>query len=101
MKKRWIIGLLALLLLAAALKILSRKPILIGAENLPASLRETVTGQAGGLYSSRLPLVPVCVVIDGVSATSVDYTIHYFPFGSVGMTWVEGDGYSIEAPLMR
>ncbi len=101
MKKRWITGLLALLLLAAALGVLSQRPILIGAENLPASLREAVTEQAGGLYSSRLPLVPVCVVIDGVSATSVDYTIYYVPFGSVGMTWVEGDGYSIRAPLVR
>ena len=55
--------------------------------------------QARGLYSRRLPLVPVLVRLDGMEGGTVFYTIHYFPFGTVGMSFSEEGLYNIEKPL--
>ena len=73
-------------------------PLLCGLE-VPKVLEAAVLDQAEGLYSKRLPLMPVVVRITGFDRERVYYTIDYFPFGSVGMSYHPQDGYNIEKPL--
>lgn len=75
-------------------------PPLCGLE-LSVSDEEAIRSQAKGMYSKRLPLIPVLIRIADCSAESVYYTIYYFPFGSVGMSYHCRDGYNIEKPLLR
>lgn len=92
---------LLILLLAAALILgaLCARPPLLGAEDLSAEMTEAIRGQAQGVYSSRLPLIPLWVTVQSRDAQRVEYTIHYFPFGTVGMSYTVADGYNIEKPL--
>ena len=46
-------------------------------------------------------MIPVYVRIDSYAEEKLYYTIYYFPFGTVGMSYVEGDGYNIEKSLSR
>ena len=62
---------------------------------------EAVKEQAQGVYSSRLPLIPVYVRVDSYMEEKIFYTIYYFPFGTVEMSYIEGDGYNIEKSLSR
>ena len=98
-RKRWIIILAALLILALALGVSARHPFIVHSDNLPQDYYSAVQSQAKGLYSSRVPLVPIFVSIDDLECDTVFYTIHYFPFGTVGMAYSQGDGYNIEKPL--
>ena len=102
MKKRLaVIGIVFLLLLLILAGVMDGIfPVLLG-EELPESYEQSVLGQAAGPYSRKLPLAPVLVWVDGVSAETVYYTIFYFPFGSVGMSYNRSDGYNIEKPLSR
>lgn len=96
MKRRfWIVIILLLLLLAG----FCVRPILICSADLPEPYLLAVRNDARGFYSSKLPLVPLYVTVDGFSDRGLYYTIHYFPFGSVGMSYLEGDGYNTEKPL--
>lgn len=96
--KRWII-IVALFILALALKVSIDHPFIAYSDNLPKDYYSAVQNQAKGLYSSRVPLIPIFVSIDALERETVFYTIHYFPFGTVGMAYAQGDGYSIEKPL--
>ena len=60
---------------------------------------EAAERQARGLYSARLPLIPVHVSLDRMEQGTVYYTICYFPFGTVGMSYSEEGLYNIEKPL--
>jgi len=68
--------------------------------DLPEDTREAIKSQAEGVYSHTLPLLPVFISVKDVSEDLVRYTIYYFPFGTVGMSFSETDGYCIEKPLM-
>ena len=87
-------------LLIIALCILASRPMIFCTPDLPESHRKAIESQAAGVYSHKLPLVPVYVTVDSFSEESVYYTIHYFPFGTVDMAYTEGDGYNIEKPLI-
>ena len=94
------VTLLLLVILAGVLYHGCQGPVLKGAK-LPDYYEEAVLSQAMGLYSQKLPLVPVLVRVDAFSEETVHYTIFYFPFGSVGMSYNRSDGYNIEKPLSR
>ncbi len=95
--RRWIAA--AALLAALALGWLCRHPVVIRKEYVTPPLIEAAERQARGLYSCRLPLIPVCVSLDRMEGGTVFYTIRYFPFGTVGMSYSEEGLYNIEKPL--
>lgn len=99
MKKSILIFITVLILLSICLSLLASNPIISCNTAVSEQDLEAIKGQSKGVYSSRLPLVPVYVSVDGISQGTVFYTIHYFPFGTVGMSYTEGDGYNIEKPL--
>lgn len=98
-QKRWTIAIAACFALIFALKIFSDHPFIVRGDSVPEDYYAAIQDQAKGLYSSRVPLVPIFVSIDDLERDTVFYTIHYFPFGTVGMAYSQGDGYSIEKPL--
>ena len=101
MKKKGLRIAAIIVLLIAALCILSFRPIVYCGTELPGGCLAAIKSQSAGIYSHRLPLVPVFVSVDSFSRGKVSYTIYYFPFGTVGMSYTEQDGYNIEKPLTR
>lgn len=97
-RKRWII-IAALFILSLVLKISTDHPFIVRGDSVPEDYYAAIQDQAKGLYSSRVPLVPIFVSIDDLERGTVVYTIYYFPFGTVGMAYSQGDGYNIEKPL--
>lgn len=67
--------------------------------DMPQMTYEAIESQAEGTYSDKLPLVAVYVNVTEYSQGKAYYTIHYFPFGTVGMSYSESDGYNIEKQL--
>jgi hypothetical protein len=98
MKKRIVIPLLVLLLVLVLCISAVRPPVLFGS-GLSEEARKAVQSQSAGLYSRRLPLVPLFVTVDRLESQRVYYTIWYFPVGCVGMSWEPTDGYNMEKPL--
>ena len=95
--RRWIVG--AVLLAVLALGWLCYRPVVVHKTYVTPPLAEAAQQQARGLYSDRLPLVPLYVSLDRMESGTVYYTIHYFPFGTVGMSFSEEGLYNIEKPL--
>ena len=60
---------------------------------------DAIESQSKGVYSNKLPLVAVYVKVTDYSDEKAYYTIHYFPFGTVDMSYSESDGYNIEKQL--
>ena len=89
----------AVLTAALLLGWLCRHPVVTQREYVAPPLAEAAEQQARGLYSSRLPLIPVHVSLDRMEQGTVYYTIRYFPFGTVGMSFSEEGLYNIEKPL--
>lgn len=100
MKKKKICAVIAALLLLdlLALCFFCDFPVLLET-TLPDPYTQAIKSQAKGPYSQNLPLIPICVRITGFDRETVHYTIYYFPFGSVGMSYHPQDGYNIEKPL--
>lgn len=86
-------------ILVIILGVLSSNPIVSCDIDIPQKSLEAVKSEAEGLYSNKLPLVPVYVRVSDYSDGTVFYTINYFPFGSIDMSFNEADGYNIEKPL--
>ena len=86
--------------LGLLLAFLVQKPPVFCDLELPEGYSEAIRDQARGLYSQRLPLVPVFVNVESIQEQTVQYTVYYFPFGSVGMSYHPADGYNIEKPLV-
>lgn len=69
---------------------------------LTDELREAVQEGGNGLYNWNIPLVPVCIEVTGVNdfvkegkmEYSVEYTVYYFCWGSMEMSYSTCDGYS-------
>ena len=74
-------------------------PLTISSVELPEQISRDIQTQAGGFHSASLPLIPLFVTINNYSENRVDYTIYYFPFGTVGMSFLKGEGYTVEKPL--
>lgn len=100
MKKRILAG-IAAVLLAVLLGLYAAGPAISCGVELPKDCLEAVESQAGGLYSKTLPLIPVRVSVTGYEEETVFYTIHYFPCGTVEMSYRAGEGYNMEKPLTR
>ena len=83
------------------LRIFSSNLIISCDFDMPNSTYEAIESQSEGVYSNKLPLVAVYVNVTDYSEEKAYYTIHYFPFGSVDMSFDENDGYNIEKPLTR
>ena len=75
-------------------------PVVRCKEAVPEEILQAVKNQAKGFYSRRLPLAAVYVAVERYISGRVYYTVYYFPFGSVGMSYSERDGYNIERPLL-
>jgi len=92
---------IAAVLLSAALLLgwLCRHPVVTHGEYVTPPLAEAAERQARGLYSTRLPLIPIHVSLDRMEQGTVYYTIRYFPFGTVGMSYSEEGLYNIEKSL--
>lgn len=101
MKKKIGVGVIITVVFIIILFAFSKNPIVSCNIEIPENYIEAVKEQAEGVYSSRLPLIPVYVRIDRYTEGKLYYTIYYFPLGSVGMSYVEGDGYNIEKSLSR
>ena len=104
MKKRILAGTAAVLLavlLVVLLGLYAAGPAISCGVELPEDCLEAVESQAGGLYSKALPLIPVRVSVTGYEEETVFYTIYYFPFGTVEMSYRAGEGYNMEKPLTR
>ena len=101
MKNKILIAAIVVGILAFVLFILDSNPIISCKIDIPENCLEAIESQSKGIYSKTLPLVPVYISVDSYSAGKVCYTIHYFPFGTVGMSYIEGDGYNIEKPLTK
>lgn len=79
----------------------AEQPLLFCKTNLPGEYKIAVQDQAKGLYSQKLPLIPAFAKVENVADERIYYTIYYFPFGTVGMSYHPTDGYNIEKPLLR
>jgi len=99
--KKTILFIALALLAAVLLAMLCANPIISAEGTLPQEYRDAIRSQAGGLYSRRLPLLPVAVTVEEVQQEKVFYTIHYFPFGTVGMSYHIQDGYNMEKTLTK
>ena len=97
--KKVIVIIAVVAILITGLCILANNPIISDKSNLPPAYLDAIESQSKGVYSRILPLVPIYVSVDDIYSDRVFYTIHYFPFGSVGMSYTEGNGYNIEKPL--
>ena len=76
-------------------------PVVSCETELPKACLEAVERQSKGVYSPKLPLIPVRISVTGYEEETVFYTIRYFPCGTVEMSYRAGDGYNIEKPLTR
>lgn len=99
MKKNAVFGTILAAVLVLILVLSALQPTVGCGIEIPDQYLEAIEGQAKGVYSSELPLVPIYVSVDAFSDGRVYYTIYYFPLGSVGMSYGEGDGYNMEKPL--
>ena len=87
--------------LVIVLRIFSANLIISCDFDMPQMTYEAIESQAEGTYSDKLPLVAVYVNVTDYSQGKAYYTIHYFPFGSVDMSYRETDGYNIEKQLTK
>ena len=98
-RKMVIIALFVLVAFIIVLGAISSNPIIANKANAPKEFVEKVRAQTLGIYSNSLPLLPIYATIDDYFGNMVYYTIHYFPFGTLRMSYIQGDGYNIEKPL--
>ena len=66
---------------------------------VPEEYVAEIRAQSVGVYSKKVPLLPICISIEQFSAGRAYYTVHYFPFGTLGMSYSLTDGFCQENPL--
>ena len=84
MKKKAMIAVVFVGVLFAGLCFLSSNPIISCKIDIPESYSEAIEAQAKGVYSRRLPLIPVCATVDSFSGNEVHYTCLLYT--SIGKT---------------
>lgn len=99
MKKKSFVTAIIAVVLVLVLCLSAFNPVVVCSIDVPDTYFEAIESQSKGVYSRTVPLVPIHVSVDAFSEGRVYYTIHYFPFGTVGMSYAENDGYNIEKPL--
>lgn len=104
--KRWPRTLAVFLLLCAMLAALAVNPPVVCTGDLKMEmtdeLHDKVRGGADGLYSWRIPLVPVCAEITGLESCTIEgriehivkFSVYYFCFGVQRMEYSTYDGYN-------
>lgn len=97
--KKMIIILISIVILIFFIRIFTCGPIISCRIELPAGYIKVIESQSKGQYSDTLPLIPVYVSVDCFCDGRVYYTVHYFPLGSVGYSFMDSDGFNIEKPL--
>ena len=100
MKNKKTATIIIAIVLLMILTFFTMNPLFFCDIDIPENYETAIRGQAKGLYSRTLPLIPVYITVDQYSAGIVEYTIYYFPFGTVGMSYREWDSYNIEKPLI-
>ena len=88
-------------ILVIVLGVFSSNPIIACDIDIPEESLAAVKSESEGLYSSKLPLVPIYVEVSDYANGTVYYTINYFPFGTVDMSFSESDGFNIEKQLTK
>ena len=66
---------------------------------VPEEYVAEICAQSMGVYSKKVPLLPIYISIEQFSAGRAYYTVHYFPFGTLGMSYSLTDGFCQENPL--
>ena len=99
MKRKIIFVVTLVFALALGLCIMTLNPIILYNTNIPDNYTETIDDQSKGVYSWNLPLIPIYVTVDSYSFNTVYYAIHYFPFGTVDMSYMGNGNYNIENSL--
>ncbi len=99
-KKIIIIALLILSVFMITVIIISANPIISCEFDLPEGYIKAISEQARGIYSYNLPLFAVYVSVEDFSEGEVFYTVYYFPFGSVEMSYSEVGSYNMYKPLL-
>lgn len=99
MKKKVFIVAIVTVILVLGLSMFTSNPIVSCNIELPEGYLEAIEKQSEGLYSNKIPLVPIYTTVDSFIDGKVFYSIHYFPIGTVGMSYTAYDGYNIEKPL--
>ena len=66
---------------------------------VPEEYVAEIRAQSVGVYSKKVPLLPIYISIEQFSAGRAYYTVHYFPFGTLGMSYSLTDGFCQENPL--
>ena len=89
------------IVLIILLRIFSANLIISCNFDIPDATYEAIESQSKGVYSNKLTLVAVYVNVTDYSKGIAYYTIHYFPFGTVDMSYSESDGYNIEKQLTK
>ena len=101
MKKIFKAAFLLIIVFVIILRIFSSNLIISCDFDIPNTTYEAIESQSEGVYSNKLPLVAVYVNVTDYSDEKAYYTIHYFPFGTVDMSFSESDGYNIEKQLTK
>ena len=101
MKKIFKAAFLLIIVFVILLRIFSSNLIVSCDFDIPNTTYEAIESQSEGVYSNKLPLVAVYVNVTDYSDEKAYYTIHYFPFGTVDMSFSESDGYNIEKQLTK
>lgn len=90
--------LIVLLVVCVLLTVSAMKPMVCCGEDLTPEQKEVVQGNAAGLYSWSIPLVPICIrvsqIINQGTEYRMEYEIHYFCVGTYRMEYSSVDGYN-------
>ena len=93
---------IGVVLVLCALLSVTRDPLVIYdkacTENMTQQQEEAVLSVSRGVYSTKLPLIPLAVQVKEVSDVYVAWTQYYFPWGNRGMEY-SSDGFNCIKPL--
>lgn len=74
------------------------EPVMLYGEDctrvLPKNQEYAVRAVSEGVYSQRVPLIPVAIRMEETQEEYVVWTTYYFPFGTEGMELSGVDGYN-------
>ena len=97
--KKAMITLLIVALFGMTLACISSHPFVSRRCEEPEEYVAEIRAQSVGVYSKKVPLLPIYIFIEQFSAGRAYYTVHYFPFGTLGMSYSLTDGFCQENPL--
>lgn len=97
--KKAMIALLIVALFGMILACISSHPFVSRRCEVPEEYVAEIRAQSVGVYSKKVPLLPIYISIEQFSAGRAYYTVHYFPFVTLGMSYSLTDGFCQENPL--